>query len=29
MHDDEKSFYKDLLQAKLKFITTRQFWDKP
>jgi ATP-dependent Lhr-like helicase len=29
MHDDEKSFYKDLLQAKLKFITTRQFWDRP
>jgi ATP-dependent Lhr-like helicase len=28
MHDDEKSFYKDLLEAKLKFITTRQFWDK-
>ncbi|HYB67521.1 MAG TPA: DEAD/DEAH box helicase [Candidatus Acidoferrales bacterium] len=28
MHDDEKSFYKDLLQAKLKFITTRQFWDR-
>jgi ATP-dependent Lhr-like helicase len=29
MHDDDKSFYKDLLEAKLKFITTRQFWDKP
>jgi ATP-dependent Lhr-like helicase len=28
MHDDEKSFYKDLLEAKLKFITTRQYWDK-
>jgi ATP-dependent Lhr-like helicase len=28
MHDDEKSFYKDLLQAKLKFITTRPYWDK-
>ena len=28
MHDDEKSFYKDLLEAKLKFITTRQFWDR-
>ncbi len=28
MHDDEKSFYKDLLAAKLKFITTRQFWDR-
>ena len=28
MHDDEKTFYKDLLEAKLKFITTRQFWDK-
>ena len=29
MHDDERSFYKDLLEAKLKFITTRPFWDKP
>ena len=28
MHDDERSFYKDLLEAKLKFITTRQFWDR-
>ena len=29
MHDDEKTFYKDLLEAKLKFITTRPFWDRP
>jgi ATP-dependent Lhr-like helicase len=29
MHDDDRSFYKDLLEAKLKFITTRPFWDKP
>lgn len=29
MHDEDKSFYKDLLEAKLKFITTRPFWDKP
>ncbi len=29
MHDDEKAFYKDLLEAKLKFITTRPFWDRP
>jgi ATP-dependent helicase Lhr and Lhr-like helicase len=29
MHDDEKTFYKDLLEAKLKYITTRQFWDRP
>jgi ATP-dependent Lhr-like helicase len=28
MHDDEKEFYKDLLEAKLKFITTRPFWDR-
>jgi len=28
MHDDDKAFYKDLLEAKLKFITTRQFWDR-
>jgi ATP-dependent Lhr-like helicase len=29
MHDDDKAFYKDLLEAKLKFIITRPFWDKP
>ena len=29
MHDEDRSFYKDLLEAKLKFITTRPFWDKP
>jgi ATP-dependent Lhr-like helicase len=29
MHDNERDFYKDLLEAKLHFITTRQFWDKP
>jgi ATP-dependent Lhr-like helicase len=29
MHDDDRTFYKDLLEAKLKFITTRQFWDRP
>jgi len=29
MHDDDRSFYKDLLEAKLKFIITRPFWDKP
>jgi ATP-dependent Lhr-like helicase len=28
MHDDERSFYKELLEAKLKFITTRPFWDR-
>jgi len=28
MHDDERSFYKELLEAKLKFIVTRPFWDK-
>jgi len=28
MHDDDRSFYKDLLEAKLNFITTRQFWDR-
>jgi ATP-dependent Lhr-like helicase len=27
MHDNERDFYKDLLEAKLHFITTRQFWD--
>ncbi len=26
MHDDEESFFKDLLEAKLKFITTRPYW---
>lgn len=29
MHDDDRSFYRDLLEAKLKFITTRPFWDRP
>ena len=29
MHDNERDLYKDLLEAKLHFITTRQFWDKP
>jgi len=29
MHDHERDFYKDLLEAKLHFITTRQFWDNP
>jgi ATP-dependent Lhr-like helicase len=29
MHDDDKEFYKDLLEAKLRFITTRPFWDRP
>jgi len=28
MHDHERDFYKDLLESKLHFITTRQFWDK-
>jgi ATP-dependent Lhr-like helicase len=28
MHDEESDFYKDLLQAKMSFITTRPFWDK-
>ena len=26
MEDDEESFYKELLEAKLKFIETRPFW---
>jgi len=26
MHEDEESFYKDLLEAKMRFITTRPFW---
>ena len=29
MHDEDRSFYKDLLEAKLKFITTRPFWISP
>lgn len=28
MHDDEEAFYQDLLEAKLKFITTREYWDR-
>ncbi len=26
MHDDEEAFYRDLIEAKLKFIETRPFW---
>ncbi len=26
MHDDEEIFYRDLLEAKIRFVTTRQFW---
>ncbi len=27
MHDDEKTFYEDLFDAKVRYVTTRQFWD--
>ncbi len=26
MHDDEEAFYRDLLEAKIRFVVTRQFW---
>jgi ATP-dependent Lhr-like helicase len=26
MHDNEEAFYRDLLEAKIRFVTTRQFW---
>ena len=26
MRDDEQAFYRDLLEAKIRFVTTRQFW---
>jgi len=26
LHDDEEAFYRDLLEAKIRFVTTRQFW---
>jgi ATP-dependent Lhr-like helicase len=26
MEEDEEKFYRDLLEAKLKFIETRPFW---
>jgi len=26
MHEDDEGFYKELLEAKLKFIETRPFW---
>ncbi len=26
MHDDEQVFYRDLLEAKIRFVTTRQYW---
>jgi len=27
MHETEEAFYKDLMQAKLKFIETKPYWD--
>ncbi|MBI3859731.1 MAG: DEAD/DEAH box helicase [Thaumarchaeota archaeon] len=26
MHEDEQEFYKSLLEAKIRFVTTRKFW---
>jgi ATP-dependent Lhr-like helicase len=26
MHDDEEAFYRDLLEAKIRFVTNRRFW---
>ena len=26
MHDEEEEFYQDLLQAKLHYLMTRDFW---
>jgi ATP-dependent Lhr-like helicase len=26
MREDEEAFYRDLLEAKIRFVTTRQFW---
>ncbi|QQG48068.1 MAG: DEAD/DEAH box helicase [archaeon] len=26
LHDDEEAFYRDLLEAKIRFVTTRQYW---
>jgi len=26
MRDDEEAFYRDLLSAKIRFVTTRQYW---
>lgn len=28
MHEDEEDFYRGLLEAKIRFITTRQFWSE-
>lgn len=28
MHDDETAFYADLFDAKLRYITTRPYWDR-
>jgi len=28
MHDDEVTFYEDLFEAKLRYITTRPYWDE-
>jgi ATP-dependent Lhr-like helicase len=29
MHDTEEEFYRDLMEAKMSFITTRPYWDRP
>ncbi|MFQ5838470.1 MAG: hypothetical protein ACE5HJ_06775, partial [Thermoplasmata archaeon] len=29
MHDSDEDFYRDLMEAKLAFITTRPYWDRP
>jgi hypothetical protein len=27
MHQDERSFYSDLLKAKIQYMKTRRYWD--
>jgi len=29
MHDTDKEFFNDLFEAKLKYITTRPYWNEP
>ena len=29
MHYSEDGFYKDLLEAQIKYLQTRQYWDEP
>ncbi len=29
MHDTDKAFFNDLVEAKLKYVTTQSYWNEP